>query len=225
MHPILVKHPRMAREVNAFYSTIDNQVYLLGGILQAPLIGPDLPSLVNFAGMGAIIGHEMFHGFDSDSHRLAGDLSLRQIPWTGEEEAHLQIGFQCIRDSFRDLTVNGTHPTKFEVSPVRVQAEAFADSHGVQASYIAWKSAETARPYRMTIPGFEHFQPEQLFWMLYSSMWCGVDSPKIAESLVLDVHPPNEFRNWKAVTDTEGWHEAFGCPKKKKLCRVYGSGS
>lgn len=220
-HPMMVGSPPRAAEVNAGYKPVMNEIYVPAGMLQPPMIENDLPAMVNYARIGSILGHEMFHGFDSDGMQFGGD-EMAIIDWSNEEVSHVEKGFGCIRDLYKDLKLEGLGGSRFSIRPPSVQDEAFADIHGVQVAYEAWKAAESARPGK-TLPGLEQLSAEKQFWILQSSIWCGVDSPRMADVSIGDVHPPGSLRTWKPATSADGWYEAFGCAKKKDTCRVLGS--
>lgn len=200
-----------------------NGVTLPAGILQHPMLGTDLPEVVNYARIGSVIGHEIFHGFDARNHGFARDGTLSKMPWTRKEKTRITKGLGCIKDSYKNLEVHGERNSRFKIQPAWVQSEVFADIHGLQAAYGAWKALKPYGIQRTMLPGFEEFTPEQLFWILHSSIWCASESPEVADAL--GVHPPLEFRTWKGVQEIAGWHEAFSCPKKKPSCTMFGKDS
>ncbi|KAJ3497600.1 hypothetical protein NLG97_g1780 [Lecanicillium saksenae] len=214
---------RPATVVNAMHDSRNGKVSVLAGLAQMPFVGHGLPHVINFARLGSIIGHEIFHAFDSNNMPSTVGGVPHRIPLTKEESGYFKKGYSCIKRGFGKVKVWGMGNSRFTIDPELLQAEAFADLHGVEAAYMAWKTIEPDSSQRMTIPGFHNVTAEQLFWILHSSMWCGTQSPETLDLWGKDPHPPLQFRTWKGVMTTRGWKEAFKCTKKKETCNIFGN--
>lgn len=224
---ILGQHPASAGigfsalVVNAYHFVALNLMGIPAAIAQIPLVGYSFPHVMNYARLGSIIGHEMFHGFDDDRIGPSAQGRLSALSFSTNETAHIQEKHNCIEDLYKDLRADGIGGSRFTIDPKKVLSEAFADIHGGQAAYTAWKAVESETSERMTLPGFPELTAEQLFWTLHSSVWCGTESPKMVDSWGTDVHPPIKFRHWKSVMNSRGWHEAFNCPRVKENCNMF----
>ncbi|MCT8664158.1 M13 family metallopeptidase, partial [Glaesserella parasuis] len=149
--------------VNASYSPLMNRIVFPAGILQAPLYDMNADPAVNFGAIGAIIGHEITHGFDDSGSKFDGDGNLKEW-WTAEDRQK----FEALADQLV------AQFDKFEVAPkIFVNGrftlgENIADLGGLSIAYDALKRYE--RDHGVT-PILENFTPDQRFFMSWTRSW------------------------------------------------------
>ncbi|MGH7327832.1 MAG: M13 family metallopeptidase, partial [Polyangiaceae bacterium] len=201
--------------VNAYYSPTRNEIVFPAGILQPPFFdyGPDADDAINYGGIGAVIGHEMTHGFD-DQGRLYDEKGNLRNWWTPGDAARFDARSQCIVDQFSafrvgDLNINGK----------LVEGEAIADLGGLTLAYRAFEASQAGKPKR-AIDGFTH---EQRFFLGFAQIWGSTTSPQLERTLALvDPHPPDEDRINGTLQNMPQFAAAFGCAASDAMVRKPG---
>jgi putative endopeptidase len=198
--------------VNAYYSPTRNEIVFPAGILQPPFFddGSGADDAINYGGIGAVIGHEMTHGFDDQGRLYDEDGNLRNW-WTPDDAERFNARAQCIVDQFSayrvgDLNLNGK----------LVEGEAIADLGGLTLAYRAFERAEAGKPK----PVIDGFTPEQRFFLGFAQIWGSTTSPQLARTYALvDPHPPDEDRVDGTVRNMPQFASAFGCAASGAMVR------
>ena len=173
-----------AHQVNAYYHPLLNEVVFPAGILQPPFFYAEADDAVNFGAIGAVIGHEITHGFDDQGSRFDANGALREW-WTEEDRTEFDRGRRCWSSSSRlevadDLHVNGR----------LTLGENIADLGG--RDHRLRGAREVRRPTADLIDGFT---PEQRFFLSCASVWRMNYTDEYARLLVnVDPHSPARFR-------------------------------
>jgi len=162
--------------VNAYYNPLQNEIVFPAGILQPPFFDPKADDAVNYGGIGAVIGHEMTHGFDDEGRQFDADGNLTNWWSKQSEEKFTQRSAAIVKqfDSYYplpDLHINGQ----------LTQGENIADLGGLKIAYAALQKALVGQS-REKIDGFT---PEQRFFLSFASVWAGKMTP---ESLRLQLN-------------------------------------
>ncbi|XP_022110747.1 endothelin-converting enzyme homolog [Acanthaster planci] len=208
-------------DTNAFYSFLDNGIVIPAGILQPPVYHPDLPWYSNYAGVGAIIGHEITHGFDSKGRLFDKDGNFK-VWWSYMSVLDYVKAANCLVDQYSDYVIpeNGKN-----LNGKRTEAENTADNGGLREAYKAY---EDNAPYvRKQLPGLQNLTDEQMFFLSYAQVWCGVTTRAGADQQVkLGVHSPNRFRVIGPLQNNEDFTSAFNCPlgsymRRSPRCKVW----
>ncbi|XP_019622889.1 PREDICTED: endothelin-converting enzyme 1-like isoform X2 [Branchiostoma belcheri] len=207
-------------KVNAYYSATKNLMAFPSGILQAPLYGPNFPMALNFGSMGAIMGHELSHGFDDHGKTYDKDGNLRNW-WTEESLKNFRQKSQCLRKQYSEFTVYGEH-----VDGDNTIGENIADNGGVRLAYRAYEKWLVS--HRDTIlPGLNKTS-QQLFFLGWAQTWCTYYKEEYAKHLLYsDVHSPSKYRVNGPFANFPEFAEAYTCPlgthmNPKKKCVVWG---
>ncbi|MDG6236313.1 M13 family metallopeptidase, partial [Glaesserella parasuis] len=173
--------------VNASYSPLMNRIVFPAGILQAPLYDMNVDPAVNFGAIGAIIGHEITHGFDDSGSKFDGDGNLKEW-WTAEDRQK----FEALADQLV------AQFDKFEVAPkIFVNGrftlgENIADLGGLSIAYDALKRYE--RNHGVT-PILENFTPDQRFFMSWTRSWRNKTTVQaLTHQVKSDPHAPGQYR-------------------------------
>ena len=190
------------QQVNAYYDPTQNNITFLAGILQPPFFDPKAPAAVNYGAIGAVIGHEITHGFDDEGSQFDGHGNLVNW-WEPADREHYQAGVKCIVDQFSSYTVDDGLHLKGEL----VSGESIADLGGLLLAYRAFEdSADHA-----TAPTIAGFTPEQQFFLAFAHYYAGNLRPETARLLaVSDPHPPDAYRVNGTLANVPQFEQAFG---------------
>lgn len=194
--------------VNAYYSPQDNDINFPAGILQPPFFDPQTDDAVNYGAIGAVIGHEMTHGFDDKGRQFDAHGNLRDW-WTAADAKNFSVRAQGIVDQYSAFEpLPGVH-----INGALTQGENIADIGGLKIAYLALEKSLTNKR-MMKIDGFT---PEQRFFLAYGQIWRGKFRPQsIKVRLATDPHSPNKYRVLGALADMPEFRQAFGCPPDPK---------
>ena len=202
-------------EVNAYYSPTKNSMNFPAGILNPPFYTTGAPLALNYGSLGAFIGHEFLHGFDSTGRKYGADGTLRDW-WTEREEAEYERLTSCFVGQYERFEVAG-HRVDGEVT----LGENIADNGGAALAWRAWKRAGGGSGGGNVLPG-SPWTAEQVFWVGFGQNFCTVESEEMAIHSLKDEHSPSRFRVQGVTANSEAFAKAFGCPVPKEPCILFG---
>lgn len=190
--------------VNAYYHPLRNEIVFPAAILQPPFFSADADDAVNYGGIGAVIGHEIGHGFDDQGSTCDGDGRLRNW-WTDEDREAFEKRTQSLVDQYNRLS-------PAEVPDVHVNGkltlgENIGDLGGLQVAYQAWRLAvgDTDPEPVDGIPA------NQRLFFGWAQTWRTILRPQAQkERLATDPHSPDEIRCNQTVRNINEFHDAFG---------------
>jgi len=190
--------------VNAYYNPGFNEIVFPAAILQPPFFSPDTDAAVNFGAIGAVIGHEIGHGFDDQGSKYDGDGALKSW-WTDEDRAAFEERTKALIDQFNELSpaqLDDSHKVNGELTI----GENIGDLGGLS---IAWKayllSLDGAEP-----PVIDGLTAAERFFYSWSQSWRTVGRDEmVIQRLATDPHSPPEFRCNQIVRNLDVFHEAF----------------
>ncbi len=198
--------------INAYYSGNKNEIVFPAAILQPPFFNVAADDAVNYGAIGAVIGHEISHGFDDKGSQLDGDGRLRNW-WTDDD-----------RKAFDNVT--GRLVAQYEAySPIPGQhlngkltlGENIADLSGLQISYKAWKLSLKGRP----SPRIDGLTGEQRFVYGFAQVWRSKTRDERAlQLLTIDPHSPGQFRADGATINADAFHDAFHTKPGDKMWKA-----
>ena len=198
--------------VNAYYNSSMNEIVFPAGILQPPFYNPKADDAVNYGGIGAVIGHEMTHGFDDQGRRSDAKGNLRDW-WTKEDNEKFNakadmVGQQYSKFSPLDsVYVNGK----------LTMGENLADIGGLTISYQAFQKTQQAKENKQ----IDGFTPNQRFFLAYAQIWRANQRPEAARQQVqTDPHSPGQFRTNGPLMNMPEFYQAFGCKDGDKMVRA-----
>jgi putative endopeptidase len=197
--------------VNAYNNSTMNEIVFPAGIMQPPFYNPGADDAVNYGGMGAVIGHEISHGFDDQGSKFDGQGNLRSW-WTPEDRKSFDEHGDCIVKQFDGYEVEpGLHQ-----NGKLVLGESIGDLGGLTIAYAAYrKSIEGKRPQDV-----DGFTPEQRFFPGWAQVWGTNQRPEAARLQTnTDPHPLGRFRANGPLANMEAFAEAFGCKKGQAMVR------
>lgn len=202
----------LPHEVNAYYDPSMNNINFPAGILQPPYFDPQASLAVNYGAIGAVIGHEITHGFDDEGSQFDGHGNLVQW-WTPADRAHFDTGVKCIAEQFSAFTVDGGLHVKGKL----VSGEAIADLGGL---LLALRALHAAPGYK-DLPVVDGMTPDQQFFLSYAHSWADQYRPERARELaVSNPHPLPIFRVNGTLADVPEFATAFALPATSPLRRA-----
>jgi putative endopeptidase len=204
--------------VNAYYNPSNNEIVFPAGILQPPYFNANADDAVNYGAIGAVIGHEMTHGFDDQGKQFDAQGNLRDW-WTPADSKNFASRAQCIVDEYSGLEpIPGVHD-KGEL----VQGEAIADLGGLTIAYKAFERTAQAKAHKM----IDGYTPEQRFFLSYAQVWRSVQTEaEIRQRAQTDPHPNPKLRVIGTLSNMPEFQAAFKCAAtdkmvRKNACRIW----
>ncbi len=199
--------------VNAYYNPTNNEIVFPAAILQPPFFYADGDNAVNYGAIGAVIGHEITHGFDDQGRQYDAEGNLRDW-WTKADGEQYEARTKLITEQF-----NAYSPIdSFFINGELTQGENIADLGGLTISYYAFKKAAPASELdTMVINGLT---PEQRFFVSFAKVWAGSFRPdEQKRRLVMDPHSPGKYRVIGTLSNMPEFYEAFGVAESDKMYR------
>ncbi len=198
--------------INAYYSALSNEIVFPAGILQPPFFDPGVDDAINYGAIGAVIGHELTHGFDDEGRKYDAEGNLKEW-WTPEDAAKFEERAEMIRQQYSQYVAIDT----FKVNGDLTSGENIADLGGLRIAYYAYKKSLEGKPAPPVIDGFT---AEQRFFIGFAHIWRSKIRPE-AEKMYLgtDPHSPDRFRINGTLANMPEFAEAFGCQPGKSLLR------
>jgi putative endopeptidase len=189
--------------VNAYYNPGFNEIVFPAGILHFPFFDFGADDAVNYGGIGAVIGHEMTHGFDDQGSQYDAEGNLRMW-WTDEDKRKFDTLTNGVVKQFDAYTVlNGT----MHVNGKLTVGENIADLGGVSISYAAFKKTTQGKG-NAKITGFT---PDQRFFLSWAQVWrSNVTDEATALRINTDPHSPGMYRCNGPLTNFKPFYDAFG---------------
>jgi putative endopeptidase len=189
--------------VNAYYNPPRNEIVFPAAILQPPFFDLEADDAVNYGGIGAVIGHELGHGFDDQGSRYDGTGALRDW-WTEADRERFDALSQRLIDQFSHYTPAGLSDDH-KVNGGLTVGENIGDLGGLQIGYSAYRIAtEGGR-----MPELDGFTGPQRFFMGWAQVWKGkAREAEAIRLLAIDPHSPQDVRG-NAVRNLSEFHKAF----------------
>jgi putative endopeptidase len=204
--------------VNAYYNPLENHINFPAGILQPPFCERTMDDAVNFGGIGAVIGHELTHGFDDQGRKFGPDGNLADW-WTEQDGKEFEKRASCIADEYEGFTVaGGVH-----VNGRLTLGENTADNGGVRIALMALE--ETLKGQK--VPLKDGFTPQQRLFLGWGQVWCQNETEESAKLRAqVDPHSPGRYRVNGVVVNMPEFQQAFSCAKgapmvRENACRVW----
>jgi len=191
-----------AHEVNAYYHPLRNEIVFPAGILQTPFFDADADDAVNYGGIGAVIGHEITHGFDDMGSRFDAEGHFRNW-WTPEDRKEFERRADVVAEQYAGYTVLGDLALDGRLT----LGENIADLGGVTIAYAALQEALDENGRQPTAG----LTPEQRFFLSNARVWRSVETDEYLRLRVsTDPHSPPEFRCNGVLGNLQEFASAFG---------------
>jgi putative endopeptidase len=195
--------------INAYYNPAYNEIVFPAGILQFPFFDFNADDAVIYGGIGAVIGHEMTHGFDDQGAQYAADGNLKDW-WTEADKAKFKTLTDAVVKQYNDYTVLDTMHVNGELT----QGENIADLGGVTIAYEAFKRTAQFKANK----SIDGFTPAQRFFMSWAQVWRANTTPEeTATRIATDPHSPGIYRCNGPLTNFTPFYEAFKLTPNSKM--------
>jgi putative endopeptidase len=203
--------------VNAYYEPQLNSINFPAGILQPPFFDPKRDTAVNLGAIGAVIGHEMTHGFDDQGRKYDAQGDMRDW-WTPADAAEFEKRAACVANEYSafspidDVKLNGR----------LTLGENTADNGGVRVALRALDDRLKGKKEKI-----DGFTPEQRLFLGYAQIWCENTAPEqLRLRAITDPHSPGRFRVNGVVQNMPEFEKAFACKAGEPMvstnaCRVW----
>lgn len=198
--------------VNAYYNPSTNEIVFPAAILQPPFFNVAADDAINYGAIGAVIGHEISHGFDDQGRRYDGSGNLNDW-WTPEDNAEFtrrakQLGAQYgALSPLPGLTVNGD----------LTMGENIADLAGLAMAHRAWRLSLRGKP----APVIDGYTGEQRFFIGWAQGWARkYREDELRRRLLTDPHSPSEYRTNAVVANLPEFHAAFDVKPGDKMYKA-----
>lgn len=197
--------------VNAYYNPAFNEIVFPAGILQYPFFDMNADDAVNYGGIGAVIGHEMTHGFDDQGRLYDADGNLNNW-WTSDDSAHFVQKADMVVNQFDKMIVIDTMHANGSLT----EGENLADLGGLNIAYEAFKKTKQGQ----SEDKIDGFTPDQRFFLSWAQVWRANTRPQeLAMRLKTDPHSPVQLRCNMPISNMEAWYKAFNIPNTAKMYR------
>jgi len=207
--------------VNAYYDPTANNINFPAGILQAPFYSNSAGDPANYGAIGAVIGHELTHGFDDEGRQFDADGNLKDW-WSKEDEAKFNKLADCFVNEYGSFS-----PVKgVELNGRLTLGENTADNGGIHLAYAALLDVLKKKGVSLTAET-DGFTPLQQFFIGFAQVWCNNQRPEEARVRAqTDPHSPGRFRVNGVVSNMPEFSQAFSCKPTDRMyavhaCRVW----
>ena len=198
--------------VNASYSSTNNDITFPAGILQPPFFNFQADDAINYGGIGAVIGHEVSHGFDDSGSKFGPDGNLKSW-WTPEDRAKFEERAACVVDQFNGYEVQ----PGLNVNGKLTLGENIGDLGGLAIAYTALMDSLKGKAAPAKIDGFT---PEQRFFLGWAQVWAAKSTPEAERGQVLgDPHSAAQWRVNGPMSNMPEFAKAFACKHGAKMIR------
>ena len=196
--------------VNAYYNPLYNEIVFPAAILQPPFFNFEADPAVNFGGIGAVIGHEMTHGFDDSGAEFDGDGNLQNW-WTPADKENFQKATKALAEQYdkyepvKGIFVNGTFTS----------GENIADLGGVN---IAFDALQMYLKDKGNVDKISGFTQDQRFFISWGTVWRTLSREQyLTNQVKTDPHSPGYFRSFGPLVNVDAWYKAFDVKEGDKL--------
>lgn len=191
--------------VNAYNNSLMNEIVFPAGILQPPYFDLSADDALNYGAIGAVIGHEMSHGFDDQGRKfdLHGNLTDW---WTQADAKNYTDRANCVEQQFSSFRVE---EVGLNQNGKLVLGESIGDLGGLKIAWLAFQKALQGKPRPANIDGFT---PEQRFFLGWAQVWGVKQTPEaMRQQILTNPHPLGRFRTNGPLSNMPQFAEAFNC--------------
>jgi predicted metalloendopeptidase len=204
--------------VNAYYNPPENNINFPAGILQPPFYFSGGDEAANYGAIGAVVGHELTHGFDDSGRQYDGEGNLRDW-WTAADAKSFKDRADCIANEYGNFVAAGDVKQNGRLT----LGENGADNGGLRLAYMALMDSLALH----TLPTKDGFTPQQRFFLAWGQVWCENITDQAARLQALtNPHSLGRYRVNGVVQNMPEFSSAFGCHEGQPMvsanaCRVW----
>ncbi len=192
--------------IDAYYNPLMNDINFPAGILQSPFYDPHAADAVNYGHIGAIVGHELTHGFDDQGSQFDGNGNLSDW-WTPQDRKNFDAMTDCEVKEYGNFTA----VDDVKLNGKLTLGENTADNGGLRLAYVAFLEDAKRKDIDLSAKP-DGYTPAQQFFLAFGQDWCGSIRPEqIRLQVQTDPHSPREFRGNGVIQNMPEFGKAFGC--------------
>jgi putative endopeptidase len=193
--------------VNAYYNPTTNEITFPAGIMQPPFFFADADDAVNYAAIGAVIGHELTHGFDDQGSQFDEQGNMKNW-WTKDDQTKFQAKTKMVVDQYNSyVAIDSLH-----VNGELTLGENIADLGGVSIAYAAFLKTDQAKKAEK----LDGFTPQQRFFLSWAQIWrTNYTDAALKKQVNTNPHSPSKFRGNGPLTNLPEFYEAFGVKEQR----------
>ena len=189
------------QEVNAYNGGLENKIVFPAGILQAPYFSESVDDAVNYGAIGAVIGHEITHGFDDQGRKIDAEGAVHDW-WTAEDAARFEAQAKAFGAQYATYEAA---PGAF-INPELTMGENIADLAGLEVAYDAYHRSLGGKP----APVIDGLTGDQRFFLAFAQAWRNkAREDAIKQQVASDPHSPARWRIIGPVRNVDAWYKAF----------------
>ena len=193
--------------VNAYYNPSMNDINFPAGILQSPVFSPESTDAENYGHMGAVVGHELTHGFDDQGRKFDGSGNLAEW-WTPEDAKKYDTMTDCEVKEYSNFTA----VDDLKLNGKLTLGENTADNGGLRLAFTAFLADAQRKHIDLAAKDASGFTPVQQFFLAFGQTWCSEVRPEqLRLQVQTDPHSPPEFRIRGVVQNMPEFGKAFNC--------------
>ena len=210
------------QQVNAYYNPLYNEIVFPAGILQPPFFDRTFPAAMSYGAIGAVIGHELTHGFDDSGRKFDPEGRLRDW-WDEAAVERFEERAQCVRDLYSGYEVEDGVSVNGELTA----GENIADIGGLKQAHAAYELWEERHGEASLDTGELGLTSEQVLFVAFGQVWCSLVSEEFERMQVtVDSHSPGRFRVIGPVSQNPDFADAFACEEGEPMapadrCQVW----
>jgi len=191
----------------AFYIPESNSMVVPAGILQGAFFNAKAPKYMNYGAIGAVIGHEITHGFDNTGRKY--DFEGKSVDWWENDTAiEYKRRVQCLIEQYSNFTAKQIN---INLNGTLTQGDDIADNGGIKGAYLGYQNYLKDHGDEPKLPG-HHYTARQMFWISWSQVWCSKYKDEMLKFLIkTDVHSPGEFRIKGPLSNNPDFAKDFKC--------------
>ncbi len=195
--------------VNAYNGGLENKIVFPAGILQAPFFDPNADDAVNYGAIGAVIGHEISHGFDDQGRKIDAKGAVRDW-WTAEDAKRFEEQAKIFGAQYAQFEVV---PGAF-INPELTMGENIADFAGAAVALDAYHASLGGKP----APVIDGLTGDQRFFLAWAQVWrAKAREDALRNQVATDPHSPAKYRAFAPLRNITGWYTAFNVQPGDKL--------
>lgn len=199
--------------VNAYNNSLMNEIVFPAGILQPPYFDLSGDDALNYGAIGAVIGHEMSHGFDDQGRKFDFQGNLKDW-WTEADAKNYIERATCVEKQFSSFRVE---EVGLNQNGKLVLGESIGDLSGLRLAWLAFQKSLQGKPRPANIDGFT---PEQRFFLGWAQVWGRKHTPEaMRQQIMTDPHPLGRFRTNGPLSNMPQFAEAFNCKAGDPMVR------
>lgn len=202
--------------LNALYAPFDNMMVVTAADFQNPFFALSRPPIINYGIVGAIMGHEVNHGFDNEGRTY--NKNGEEMKWMDTMAAAYNRRAECFVDQYNNLVTEKMLKMEKKNRPSygnQTMNENIADTMGLEASlgaYYMYAKEKKKDKSEEVLPGLEHLTKEQLFFLSYANTFCEVISPERLKKYNGDPHSTGRLRVLGPISNSQSFAKSFNCP-------------